>query len=242
MTGVVVEPMSRELILWRCLHGGPLSRSTIETWEPDGRMPWAQLRARNVPLLERLTEVYGACAMVARDGERIVGQLRFYPKAVGDMPDAGMLCLQQLHPSGPVDGFSGAAFPAPEAIADRTLVVNCLMTGSPQQKENPYQRRGVGTRLVRALIEWAGQRGWRAIESMSFEDMPTLYAMTGSAGRTFWEKLGFRVVGSEPEPAFAQESDLVRALRAEATGLGLPPDSFRTRLTLRLDLAPAGSA
>ena len=30
---VVVEPMTEGFILWRCLHSGPLSRSTIDQWQ-----------------------------------------------------------------------------------------------------------------------------------------------------------------------------------------------------------------
>ena len=29
---VVVEPMTEEFIVWRCLHGGPLSCKTIDLW------------------------------------------------------------------------------------------------------------------------------------------------------------------------------------------------------------------
>jgi hypothetical protein len=29
---IVVEPMTEEFILWRCLHGGPLSCKTIDLW------------------------------------------------------------------------------------------------------------------------------------------------------------------------------------------------------------------
>ena len=43
---VVVEPMTEEFILWRCLHGGPLSRDTIDQWPPDTAMPDSRQRAR----------------------------------------------------------------------------------------------------------------------------------------------------------------------------------------------------
>ena len=86
--GVVIDPMTEEFILWRCLHGGPLSRNTIEQLPSDSPLPWDPYRKRNIPLLVKLTRTYGACAIVARDGDRIVGQLRFYPRAVVDMKGA----------------------------------------------------------------------------------------------------------------------------------------------------------
>ena len=129
---VVVEPMTEEFILWRCLHGGPLARDTIDQYPPGGTIPWERYRERNIPLLVKITRTYGACAIIARDGDEIVGKLRFYPKAVCDLEGAGSLCLQQDHPAGPVDDFADRDFPALAQIADKTLVVHCMMTGSPK--------------------------------------------------------------------------------------------------------------
>ena len=134
---VVVEPMTEEFILWRCLHGGPLSGDIIDQWSSANKMPWDRYRKRNIPLLVKITRTYGACAIIARDGDEIVGQLRFYPKAICDLEGAGCLCLQQDHAAGPADDFADSDFPAPAQIEDKTLVVHCVMTGSPLQKENP---------------------------------------------------------------------------------------------------------
>jgi len=133
---VVIRPMTRDFILWRCLHGGPLSEESINQWEPDTKMPWAQLRSRNVPLLEKLIDTYGTCMILARDGDLVVGMLYFAPKAVFAMDWAGILCLQQNAPTGPADDFVENAFPTPDAIEDSTLTVQCLMTGSPKFEVN----------------------------------------------------------------------------------------------------------
>ena len=117
---IVIKPMTEDFILWRCLHGGPLSRDTIDQWSSDDKMPWERYRARNKALLSKLTEVYGACATVAREGDKIAGQLRFYPKAVWDMDGAGLLCLQQDHPAGTVDNFADRHFPPREELEDQT--------------------------------------------------------------------------------------------------------------------------
>ena len=233
---VVVEPMTEEFILWRCLHSGPLSYNTIDQWPSDSPMPWGRYRQRNVPLLAKLTRTYGACAIIARDGDRIVGQLRFYPKAVADMEGAGGLCLQQDYPAGPADDFAGNDLPAPARIEDKTLAVHCLMTGSPQQKENPYQRKGIGTRMVRTLIQWAKARGWDRIEVKAFEDLPIIYAITGSTGHTFWEKLGFSIADRYPHPDLQGQDPFVITLEEEARAVGIPPERARDELVMRLGL------
>jgi len=236
---VVVEPMTEDFILWRCLHGGPLSRDAIDQWPSASTMPWACYRNRNTLLLIKLTRTYGACAIIARHGDQIVGHLRFYPKAVCDMEGAGHPCLQQDPPAGPVEDFADSDFPNPAQIQDKTLVVHCLMTGSSLQKENPFQRKGIGTRLVRTLIQWAKKNGWECITADSFEDLPIIYEITGSAGHTFWEKLGFHISDRHPHPDLqdrSQFAEFVTTLEKQAEAIGIPHARARDRLVMRLDL------
>jgi len=234
---IVIEMMTGDFILWRCLHGGPLSSETIEQWAPDAEMPWARYRARNKPLIAKLTEVYGACAVVARRGDGIVGQLRFYPKAVWEMEGAGFLCLQQDFPSGPRDDFSALDFPSREELQDRTLKVHCLMTASPSEKGNPYQRKGIGTRMAQRLIDWARENGWKRIEADAFEDLPIIYEVTGDAGRTFWEKLGFRVANRFPHPYLREYSEFVAKLEQQAACAGIDAEKAKDCIVMYLDLA-----
>ena len=239
LENVTVEMMTSEFILWRCLHSGPLTKETVDHPKPHPRVPWEQLRARNVPLLLKLIEVYGSCAVIARDGNQIVGQLRFYPKAICNMAAPGPgLCMQQKFPNGPADDFADTSIPPRDQIADKTLFVHCLMTGSPQQKSNPYQRKGLGSRMVRRLIEWARQQGWSAVEANAYADLPCLYAVTGQAGRTFWEKLGFRVTESGVESAFVDDGNkgFVDILLKEAAERRIDSTAAKTKYTMRLDL------
>lgn len=239
LSDVAVEMMSSEFILWRCLHGGPLTKATVDRPEPHPRVPWERLRARNLPLLAKLTQVYGSCAVIARHGEGIVGHLRFYPRFVCQMAAPGPgLCMQQTFPNGPADDFVGHTFPPLDEISDKTLLVHCLMTGSPQQKENPYQRKGLGSHLVRTLVDWAREEGWNAVEATAYADLPSIYAVTGQAGRTFWEKLGFNVTETGVESAFIEEGEegFVRTLLKEAADRDMAPVAAKAKYTMRLDL------
>ncbi|MBN1272179.1 MAG: GNAT family N-acetyltransferase [Candidatus Aminicenantes bacterium] len=236
---VVIEEMTNDFVLWRCLHGGPLTHQTIDQWPLEEETKWKRYRRRNLPLLMKITSIYGACAIVARDNEAIVGYLRFYPKVICGLEGAGGLCLMQDFPAGPAENFAGSDFPTLEQIKDKTLAVHCLMTGSPLQKDNPYQRKGLGTRLVKALIPWAKKNGWEKIEADSFEDIPIIYEMTGSAGHTFWEKLGFCVVDRHPHPELQDRNsfpEFVAALEKQAKDIGILPERARDRIVMRLDL------
>ena len=233
---VVIEPMTEKFILWRCLHSGPLSARTIESLPSDSQIDWERYSARNIPLLVKLTRTYGACAILARADDRIVGQLRFYPRVVWDMDSAGEMCIQQDYPNGPADDFVDTEFPSLEKIEDKTLAVHCLMTGSSQQEENPFQRKGIGTRMVRFLIQWAKTNGWERIAADAFEDIPIIYEITGSAGFTFWQKLGFRIVDRHPHPHLQERSEFVVMLEEQAKSVGINPERAKDRLVICLDL------
>jgi len=241
MSGEInIEPMTEDSILWRCLHLGPISRRFLNDLPREVpseiQVDWAKCRERNIPLLTKLTRTYGACAILARVKDRIVGQLRFYPRVIWDMESAGEMCLLQDFPNGPDEDFVNTDFPPLERIQDKILAVHCLMTGSPQQKENPYLRKGVGSRLVKALIHWAKERGWERIQADAFEDIPLIYEMTGSAGRIFWEKLGFYLEDRHPHPYLQDPSEFLDQLLAQAASAGISPDRAKDRLIMRLDL------
>ena len=230
--------MTDGFVLWRCLHDGPLTNETVNHL-PEPCAFWETLWARNIPLLTKLHQVYGACAVLVRDGSRVVGMLRFYPKTVCQMTAmwSGM-CMQQAFAAGPADDFADSAFPPLTQITDKTLFVHCMMTGSPGQKDNPYQRRGLGSGMVRTLIEWARERGWTAIEANAGADLPCIYAITGKTGRMFWEKLGFHVVATIMNPAFREDTNgFVSRLLKEAAERNMDASEAKSKYTMRLDLA-----
>jgi hypothetical protein len=234
---VTVEMMSPKTILWRCLHSGPLTAASVDQWDRNGEMPWAEFRARNLPLLSKLSDIYGACAVVAKDGDLFVGHLRFYPKAVCDLAEPGPgLCLQQEFPSGPSKDFWQRRFPLVRELKEKTLFVHCMMVASGGPGGQSYRQKGIGIRMARALIGWAMVQGWQAIEATAYEDLPIIYAISGQAGRAFWKKLGFRLVRTESEPALAEENDFVRKMREEAGACGLEPGAINNKYIMRLDL------
>lgn len=234
---VIIEMMSARLIVWRCLHGGPLTAQSLDQWPTGDGVPWADFRARNLPLLSTLTEAYGACAVVARGGDAVVGHLRFYPKAVCTFAAGGAaMCLQQKAPYGPPDNAGGAGFPPMEQLPDKTLFVHCLMLARAEQGRPSYRRRGIATRMARALIQWATEKGWRAVEATAYEDLDTVYATTGAAGKSFWQKLAFRITEQGTEAAFEDYPELLGAMVEEGRARGLSPEDVKRKYTMRLDL------
>jgi GNAT superfamily N-acetyltransferase len=77
-----------------------------------------------------------------------------------------------------------------------------------------YRRRGIGTRLVQALIEHCASQGVQAIELWTAEEGP---------GRQLYRRLGFRRTGG-PGPGYEQVD--------AATGRPPAADEIRMRLKL----------
>ena len=233
----VIEMMSAEALLWRCLHGGPLTAASVDAPGPDGHVPFEAFRARNLRFLDNLVKTYGACAVVAKEGEAVVGHLRFYPKTVRDLAAPGLgLCLQQEFPSGPADDLGRRRFPPLDEIADKTLLVHCMMVASDGPGGGSLRRRGIGRRMAGALVDWAGANGWRAIEATAYASLPIVYTISGQAGRSFWEGLGFRLVGTGREPLLEEENDFVRTMREQAAASGIDPVSIVDKYTMRREL------
>lgn len=238
MSGRTVrEMMSGDPLLWRCLHGGPLTAVSIDSPGPDGRIPYEAFRARNLGFLGNLVKTYGSCAVVAKQGQAVVGHLRFYPRAVRDLAAPGLgLCLQQEFPSGPAEDLGGRRFPPLDEIADTTILVHCMMVASQGPSGRPLRRGGIGRRMAGALVEWARLNGWRAIEATAYASLPIIYAISGQAGRSFWEDLGFRPIRTEREPLLEEENEFVRTMREQAAAGGVAPDSIADRYIMRREL------
>lgn len=234
LNNVVIEPMTKDFILWRCLHGGPLSKESIEQLPDEYADGLMKFRAVNVPLLKKLIETYGTCAILAKDGDLVVGTLRFYPKILFSDGSISGFCLQQGPPYGPSESSAVRELPLLEDIDDKTLKVHCMMTGSPKQKENPYKRKGIGTRMACELIRWAKEKGWERIEATAYEEVEIMYAIFGAAGKSFWEKLGFSVVKTEIEHELRGE--ILKTMQEQVVAKGLSAEDARNKYTMQLNL------
>jgi len=234
---LVIKMMTSESPHWRCLHRGLLPLDGIDQRPVDDDLPWGRYYHRNRKLITKLTQRYGSCAVLALDDDKIIGHLRFYPSAVWNMKGAGYLCLQQDFPGGPGDDFADRDFPTREQLNEQTLKVHCLMTGSPAQAENPYQRQGIATTLVKTLIGWAKTNDWQRIEADSFEDLPLIYESTGNAGRTFWEKLGFKIADRFPHPQLCEYPEFAAQLKEQAKSAGVDANKACDSILMRLELA-----
>ncbi len=231
---VVIKPMDRGFMLWRCLHHGGLSTGSIDSGFPEG-FDGSRYRAVNVPFLEKLIDTYGSCAILAWAGEKVIGSLRFYPNWMFTEDQQG-LCMQQEYPYGPGEQLLTMDFPALAELTDKTLRIHCMMAGPSLKEGNPYRRHGLASRMVDVLYDWARCRGWEALEATAYESLDIVYDTFGQAGREFWEKLNFRLINAEIEPALAGDNEVVRQMKQQATAKGIDPEKIINRYLMRREI------
>ncbi len=157
----------------------------------------------------------------------MVGLLRFVPKVVSQMEGGGGFCLLMPYPAGPTEDFPHRVFPSKETIEDRTLVVTCM------QLHSDRQRQGVGRAMVERLKSWAREEGWDAIEATAYQDLPLVYEVTGNAGRSWWEDLGFHVRESMEEEAMKGYGDFVHTLEIQARERAMDPQEVTQKFIMR---------
>ena len=90
--------------------------------------------------------------------------------------------------------------------------------------------------MVRKLTEWAGSAGWEAVEASAYEDLDLIYAVTGTAGKRFWEKLGFHHANTGVELAFLEEGEFIKALMEDAAVKGIHGHDVKNKYTMWLGL------
>ncbi len=153
-----VEPMDKTFVLYRCLHAGLLSPSNIELKSANAPgLPKAQTDRNNV-FLSRLIDAYGSCAMLAVEGEYVVGYARFYPEIVYSLAGRKHICCQDQR-SPITSDMVEMKMPQRDVLTNRTLRINCWFI------HGDYRNRGLSHLLLQSILEWAHQYGWATVRA-----------------------------------------------------------------------------
>jgi GNAT superfamily N-acetyltransferase len=167
---VEIRAMAEDYILDRCPLGEPLDPSA--TPRDDDPSYGERTRAIRRRFFRQVRDCYGNCTFLAWDEGKVVGFLIFLPKPVARKLGIYTLTTREME--------------------GETLVYTCM------QFAPAYREQGLGTRLVEALIAWAGEHGWQHIEVNNLsigakdEDWRWGWALPK------WQRLGFEAVTDGP--------------------------------------------
>jgi GNAT superfamily N-acetyltransferase len=169
---IEIREMDSSYIFDTCPLGEPLEPLRLAKDEYQG----CAKRAREIRrrFFSEVRDKYGNCVLFAWDDGKIVGFLIFLPK-----PVAKKMGLKPMPDSD-------------RQRASKTLVYACM------QVVPEYQGKGLGTKLVRFLVDWAKSNGWSRIEvnrvarGTDDEDWRWSWALPK------WERRGFRIAKEHP--------------------------------------------
>jgi len=134
---IEIKEMTDEYIFDRCPLQKPLNPLDL----PEDTYPGYGERAKGVRrrFFQEIKNKYGNCVLFAWNDNEIIGFLIFLPKTV-----ARKIGLK----TSPND-----------SLLHQTLQYVCM------QLVSNYRKKGVGTKMVKSLITWAKNNGWKRIEA-----------------------------------------------------------------------------
>ena len=195
--------MDETCLLCYGLHGGPIP--VEETRTPEARPIAAESEngVRQGTIAEFLRAVcraYGSCAVLAIDRNHVIGKLRFYPQKLVDMLEPGP-CLQTPDHVRGIAAFDLESLPPKDSLSEKVLRIWCFQVlndykamaeGRPQRWPS-YLRRGIGTTMLKKLIEWSRAEGWDEIHATAIPHIRPLMAWSAALSVERYRKLGFEV-------------------------------------------------
>ena len=181
-------PMDKSFILFRCVQFGPLGPSNIEKKIINVRGLTKEQLDRNKKFLTRLIDVYGSCAMLAIEGDLVVGHARFYPQVICDQ---FQFCCQDPK-YGITQHMVEMDFPTIENPDDRILRIDCFLV------HKDYRRQGLTHSLINGVLEWAKTHDWKVVRAYASLDNYWLSTQICAPMLRTYIKHGFQKIKTVP--------------------------------------------
>ncbi len=183
-------------------------RSISEGWRGDPSREF----------MREMIQRHDSCAMLAWEDGKVVGFLRFYPLTIAQLqagadrekqpipgshaldlaPNPATLWVQCVMVSQPY--LVSSSNPTMAQLTPKGEGPDVIRDPSGQlryrTREDVGARKGVGQKLVKGLIEWAGQHDWKHIVKQAHADLDCMDGSYGGGGKACWEKSGFVVTAA----------------------------------------------
>jgi GNAT superfamily N-acetyltransferase len=235
---ITYRMMDPSTLLCRCMHGGAVPIADATEAIPQVSQEVVER------FLRRMLAAYGSCAVLALDGDLIVGVLWFYPQWVKQQV-GGPICIQGENYDA-LTRFDTEPVPDRDALPTRTLHIECMMLLRSERAK--YTERGIGRGMIEHLIAWARRDGWARIEARAIPDIKPLRLWAGAYTVARYRALGFEVVpGRTTTDAGLLEGAKSQQLGYhgptfqrmwQAHGADMSDEEISTVHTMALDLSP----
>lgn len=200
-----------DCILRRCLHGGPIPLAETRPHSDAGVQAESET---GVPagtvggFLKALCREYGAYGIAAVDGKTVIGQVRFFPSALGNLKGAKGVkmntCVQEHNQIQAMAAVDVTSLPRKSDLSPKALTLLCfqlvndykaMAEGRPTDQPG-YLHRGIGTALLEKMIDWARSEGWDEIRAKAIPHVSPLMAWSCFLSVNRYSKCGFHITPS----------------------------------------------
>jgi GNAT superfamily N-acetyltransferase len=204
--GIEIRAMGEGFIVYRKMYVPPLTPDNIgkvnpgdwaEHLEKFGDRRWRKLIEE---FLRKHIQVIGSCAILAWNGDGVIGKMYFTTKEMWDAFRAADCWFCVEHETMPefIQSLSDERIEALLASPSRTLQMLCFNIGHQDER---YHGQGIAKAMVRYLQQWARERGWRRLVMESCPDItPSIVLGEHVLRRGTLERLGFHVAEEQPAP------------------------------------------
>jgi hypothetical protein len=133
-----IRAMDEDFILWRKMFTPPLTRQSMETADPaylakgraDGRFDVFK------EFFRKQIQGIGSCAILAWDGDGVIGKMRFTTKEMWDAvrQAGGWICVDNDATAGTIRKFTDEQLSRLLASESRTLYITCFNIGHSDER------------------------------------------------------------------------------------------------------------
>jgi len=226
---IEIRAMDEDFVVYRKMYVPPLTSDNIGKVNPGDWSEHLELFQENgwQELIKRFfrdhIRAIGSCAILAWDGDGVIGKMYFTTKEMWDAFRAADCWFCVEHESMPnfIQFLSHKRMQALLGSPSQTLQVLCFNIG---HQDDRFHGQGIAKAMVEYLKQWARGRGWRRLVMESCPDItPTTVLGPHVLRRGTLERCGFSVAEKEPVPLQEAERRL-RVVEELAAGKTEYPD------------------
>lgn len=185
--------MTKDFILYRCIHVGPLGPENINKFTEKDKRSTRDMFTRNKKFFKRLVETYGSCAMLAMENDLVIAHTRFYPQVISKLTGKNDMCCQQQEYA-TTQKMIEMDLPRIKELTDRSLRIHCWHI------HKDYRNKGLSHTLLDAIIDWAKAQGWKTILASAGVNDPWVASLSCAPMLRTYLKHNFQVVTMVQSP------------------------------------------
>lgn len=218
-----IRPMDESFVVYRKMYVPPITRENLATGTDNDPACLFEFLGSEAPqiidqFLRTQIRAIGSCGILAWESDAVIGKMYFATREMWDAFRQGDCWMCVEHESMPrmIRSLSDERIAALLASPSKTIYVECFNVGHFDAR---YHGKGIASAMLRELVRWAKENGWRRLEIKSCPDVVPFWALGPNVlRRSALEKRGFFLASESacpPEQADFRRKAVARILAGQ---------------------------